>query len=66
MRIQIILIKWNGTEELLKFNANNRLINETEHFSKSMEVSQVILKITNSIANDLREFRAFTLNGVMA
>ncbi|MGL5751077.1 MAG: hypothetical protein ACRCXT_11155 [Paraclostridium sp.] len=66
MRIQIILTKWNGTEELLKFNASNRLINETEHFSKSMEVSQVILKITNSIANDLREFRSFTLNGIMA
>ncbi|MGL5188242.1 MAG: hypothetical protein ACRC7S_01130 [Cetobacterium sp.] len=66
MRIQITLIKWDGTEELLKFNANNRLINETENFSKGMEVNQVILKITNSILNDQREFRAFTLNGIMA
>lgn len=66
MRVNILVTKWNGTEELLKFDANNRLIKDYENFCKNMELKQVIENITNSIINDNREFRIFEVMGVHA
>lgn len=66
MRINILVTKWNGTKELLKFDANNRLTKDYEHFSKGMELKQVMDNMTNSIINDNREFRIFEVMGVHA
>lgn len=66
MRVQILITRWDRTEDLLKFGANNRLLKDVDGFSKGMDVKEVVNFITNSIINDAREFREYKVMGVMA
>lgn len=66
MRVQILITRWDRTEDLLKFGANNRLLKDVDGFSKGMDVKEVVNLITNSIINDAREFREYKVMGVMA